>query len=461
MIAGNAAGSAAGTCVNEVIIKPLIRSIIRALLKQLTMSIVNWINGGNGTGQSSFVRNMALQMQMVGDAVALPFINQVRVALNPSFGAGIASSLLRKYAQTTSVGGYFAANRSTLAAASPNPPAFLAGNWSQGGTPALLSVAMRPENNPYMLEAAAESQRDTLVAQAQTNRRQDVSQGKGFMSWCGAGTSGSSGATGVSPGASCFDSNGKAGTVQTPGSVVQASVEQLLGSDVAQFVNPTDINSALAVIMSAAMQQTFNSIFGGSGLFGASQTSAARPQAITNALQASAAASQAAATAATNAANDKTAQISAYTDAWVTIGGAAQGAQSALSAMRSFCPDQGAAVQTALDTYVTPVVNQGQTVQTTAQTTSTAAQNLLQEATGNSSTLAAHTQALIAMTPTAVDVTTAQGDAASTQKATASSANPLTVTDGTLVDRLNLLTQNAGILTTACFAPQTATPATP
>ncbi|OGG40330.1 hypothetical protein A2118_01360 [Candidatus Kaiserbacteria bacterium GWA2_50_9] len=451
-IGGQTAGATTGECIYQLIIVPLARSMMRNILQSITSSIISWITGANGTGQPSFVQNLSRHLQAVGDAVALPFINQVRMVLSPQFGAAIASSLLANYARGTSVGGFLAANQSTLGRYSPNPSAFLAGNFSQGGIPAWFALTTQNENNPYLAKIAANDQLGSLVAQAQANRRQDLVQSKGFLSWCGA-TNSSMGPSGINPGVVCRNSDGTESPVKTPGTVIQGYAQQALGSGIAQLINPQDIDSALAAILSAAVNQVIQGVFGaGGGLFGASQPSSIRPQAITDALQNTAASNSSAMTSANAVADAALTRATNYSSAWNTIGTAASSAAASVAPLKNIetCASQSSVA----DSDINSTLAQMQQASSDVSTTQALANRVKQEAaSGASAALTTDTQVLGTMIPDA-SVTSARADAVPLGGATANPTGSLSVSGGTLVDRMNLISQNAQNLNaTSCVAP--------
>ncbi len=470
------AGTTAGTCVTELIIKPIARQLIRQLIQQITSNTICWIKGGgscgsgNGTGQPSFVVNLSLNLQQLGDSVVLPFIAKIRMVLNPAFGASIASSLLTNYAQQTSVGGFLAANQSTLGRVSPNPSAFMGGTFSQGGIPAWFSLTTQNENNPYALYYAADRQLDRIKAEAQTNRKQDLTQSGGFLSWCGTtaeadakraaycaqnsddsdcNETGASG--GTNPGDTCTDQNGVSGTIKTPGSVIHDFTKSAVtDAGLDQLVNSNDLDSAIGAIISALVNTTIDSLAG--GLSGSASASSIRPQAITSQIYSTATNNTNSINNARAVVNNKIASATTYTTAWTTIGNAANSASTQVTALGAACASQwGAAAQLALGTIITPLITQSQTNLALVSVTQTFAQTVLQEAASNASTLSADVQTLSAMMPTPVDMTTAQTQSITTAgAAVAIPTGSLGVLGGSYVDQMNLIATNAQALSANC-----------
>ena len=454
-------------CLNEMVLKPAIRAMVRMVLQQFTKTVVDWINGANTSGQPSFVQSLARHMQALGDAITMPFINQVRTMLSPQFGAAIASSLLMNYAKQSSIGGFLAGNQSTLGRFSQNPNAFLAGDWSKGGTSAWFALTTQNNNNPYLLAQAAQSQLGGLLGQAQTNRRQDLTQSNGFLSSCGPDTTtapaepteeelvaaqGSDfyqndpdiAAAGVSPSVPCRNRDGTEGKAVTPGIAIQQYTQQLLSADVAQYIDPREIDAAFGIILQTAVNVGIKGIT--TGLFDVSGTSSLRPMSITNMQYNTATNNLGAQTAANTTAQSKLAQVAEYSAAWTTIANAAVAARDQVTALKQSCQSQAGAADAVLNGKINPVINQAQVALSTAASTKAFAQQVQQNITGGSNSLGQDTATLAALPPSAAEVTSAKANAATTPApggATADSSNPLSVSGGTTVDQMNLINGNA------------------
>lgn len=475
------------SCIAETVLMPLARAVARMILAQITASTINWITGRNGSGQPSFVQNISVHIQGVGDSVAVPFFSQVRTGFNSPFGSVISSALRLNYAQQTSMAGFFAANQSTLARYSPNPTAFVSGDWSQGGIGAWFALTTRTENNPYTLYQAAQSQLASNVGQAQTNRRQDLLQSGGFLSWCGASAANTTdegdgtAMEGVNPGDYCTNSDGTPGTIQTPGSVIHDYTQKaVVNSGIDQLISAQDLDAALGAIATALVGQ----VLGGSGLFGASRFSPSGRPAIVTQLQNYSANNSSAAASATALAQTVTTNIATFTGAWDTIAASANTASTTLASLARFCTDaavaapdnpsfaataraQAAATETTRAVAIVPLLAQArQAVASVAatealvlrvQAEAVAANTAAADITGAGGALSADTQALGAAPPSANDVALAQARATVTGGATASPAGSLTVSGGTYVDQMNLISTNAEALkTSVCVEPAAA-----
>lgn len=483
------------SCITDTILIPLARAVIRQMLQQLTASVITWINGGNGTGQPSFVMNLGVHLQSVGDSAALSLITGAATAFNSPFGSAISASLRLNYLQQTSMAGFFAANQSTLSLVSPNINSFLAGNWSQGGTAAWLALTTQPQNNPYALYQSAMSQLGSNVAQAQQNRRQDLLQSNGFLSWCGGNTTSTSGScvavngscpagcvpdgyaptgcsgSSISPQAPCTNPDGTPANAITPGSIIHDFTQQaVVNSGFQQLIASNDLDNALGAIVNALLKN----VLGGTGLFGASQPPSGGGRSITSQLNNYKPDNTAVGSSATAIAQAALDRIAAYNSAWSTIGAAANTASSSVQALITFCNAAAAdtanasnqtfiaaataqvtEAQTALTTYINPVIVQAQAAPGLSSTTQAFALKVSLEAATASSTLGTDVQTLTGMPPTAADLASAQQDATASGGA---QTNPdgslvLVANGASTVSRMNLLSTNAVNLETKVCTP--------
>lgn len=497
------AGSTAASCVYEMILIPLAKAAIRAILQQMTASVISFINGNNGTGHPSFVPNLSVHLQAVGDAVAVSFIARTATAFNSPFGHAISSSLQLNYNLQTSLAGFYRANQCTLFGASPNVNSFLAGNWSQGGVGAWMALTTQNQNNPYTLYQAALGQLGVNVGQAQADRRQDLSQSGGLLSWCGGDSTATPSMTisqetagaaqaqcinnggtadqcqtvydtylgdvgtsvAVSPKTPCTNPDGTPAKVLTPGSVVKSEADQALGAGWSQLISAQDIDTSLTLIAGALIGQVLGGV---GGMLGASVTVNGRP-AITTQLQNFSASNAAAASAASSLAQTTITTLGTYTTAWSTITTAANTASSSVIALQNSCPQQTNAVQTALANEIAPVISQGTQALTSAAFTRALANRVLAEAAaatsattasnGAAGALGADTQALAAAPPSIADVVNAQTSAGTSTGARATPSGSLTVSGGTIVDQMNLISANADAMRPSCNIPGAATTA--
>lgn len=494
--------------VNDYVLQPIAFIKSGALLKALTAGVIAYVNGkANGTGAPQFVQNLQGNLQRVGDTQALAFFAQYSRNSNSPFASSITSALRVQYLQQTSAAGFWAANRSTLGQYSPNVNGFLTGNWSQGGVGAWLALTTQSQNNPYMLYQNSQRQLASVVGSAQAARTETLKWGQGFLSWCGAaqevagpqpgacsstakggepctspaGVPGTCAVvetgnecipkTGVNPGDSCYQSDGTAGQIKTPGAVITASLNKALGGGQDKLTQIGNIGAQFQGILGsiATIMGTINlakDILNGpssGGLAGAGsgasfQSTSARDSSLignVNQNYANSAAAAAAAAAAQRAAAERAAaarrangpggtttgtdlasRITRYETAWASLKGAADTAKSAAQALSDACTTQVTAAQTAIITQIAPVLASA----ASAATITTTARSAIAAGTATEN-----------MQPTLDQVASAENDAASPLGETiATPPGSLTVSGGSVVDRMILITSNAAAIKNGC-----------
>lgn len=469
------------------------------MLKSMTVSVVAFVNGqANGTGIPQYVQNVNGLMQQVGDKQASVFLSQLSRSPNSPFAASIASSLRTNYLQQTSAAGFFAANQSTLHRASPNVNAFLNGDWSKGGVRAWFALTTQPQNNPYMLYQASQNQLGTLVATAQSATTRALDWGQGFLSWCGTsdGTESfdedgnSLGISGPLP--NCTQADGSPGSIKTPGSTIGATLNKVLGSSQDKLVQmgqlALEVNSILGnigTVMNTA--DAASQILGGAssqGLFGATATYQSNSRDFLGVSNA---------TVYQNVANsplissDILNRAAQYESSWNTIATPVRAAAVNVTDLANFCtaaadaaaampPDatgtvppyvtsfistsraEALSARSAFATYVSPALTRVATASTTVAAARAMVRKVQTELNSGSEgapgAYLADIQALQTMAPTTLDAANAEQDAMSFNQAVASPPGSLTVSGGTLIDRMNLLSTNSvARKTSMCILP--------
>lgn len=332
------AASTLASKINEYIFQPIAFIKSGALLKTLTAGVIKFVTGtANGTGVPQFVANTQKSLQQLSDMKAHAYLSQMGLTGSP-FASSIASALGLNYSYNSSLGGFWAANMNTLRAgsagipASANIPAYLAGNWSQGGVAAWFALTTMPQDNPYMLYQRSQAQMANVIGPgaggATGARLSELSWGKGMMSWCGTSNEATAaanasvtsayqacmaqcdaqaggytsacadhcteafsqnggsvgGARGINPGDACTKDDGTPGTIKTPGSVISDSLTKVMGVGPDKLVQMGNIGTKLGGILGsiANIMGTINlakDILSGpsnGGLLGANNSSAFR-----------------------------------------------------------------------------------------------------------------------------------------------------------------------------------------
>lgn len=525
--------------INTYVLQPLAFVLSGNLLKTLTASVVKFVIGqSNGTGAPQFTTNLNKSLQTLSDSQAQMYLKQISQTNSP-FASSITSALNTDYLQKTSLAGFWAANMCTLQKSSPNVSAYLAGNWSQGGVAAWFALTTESQNNPYTLYQNSQTQLANVVDSAVSSRLSELSWGQGFMSWCSVSDSATqtqnaaatelaacaaNGGTpaycdkvfsnaggavgGINPGDACINKDGTQGTMQTPGSVIKATLDKVLGAQQDKLVQMGNISSQITKILGdiATVINTVNlasNILGGNssmgGLLNAGGSSGALTQFAPPTRNSSgsftsgyfgttnSAINQSAASSAVSGgfSNDIISRTDAYLTAWHTIGVSADATASAVTSLINVCttnadtaraqlasagPDtkdalqafidaatlQATDAQTAFTTEVLPVTTKAAGV--SAEVTAILAMNNKVKNEIGTSAYADDVKTLTTMPPTSSDVSDAARNAtdsyalATTQTAASDKATPpgsLTITIPpamTIVGQMNNIIANAKVL---------------
>lgn len=477
--------------INTYYLQPLAFVLSGKLLKSMTASVISFVDGQtNGTGAPQFVQNLSGQLQNVGDVQARAFVTQFSQNSNSPFASAITSALSKNYLQQSSLAGFFAQNQCTLNQYSPNINAFLAGDWSQGGLSAWMALTTQDQNNPFTLLQNSQNALTSVVTSAQGAQLAQLNWGQGFLSWCGnSNTSASSGTGAFGSGSSgnpfgtsmppntCTNSDGTPGSIQTPGSVINGTLQKALGTTsdklVAMGNASAEINSIMGNI--ASVLSTVNlvtQILGGpgsGGLFGAGSSGAAQQYGNSSDYLglSQSTVSQDGANQGFSGATMLT-NVTQYQAAWNTINASAVSASTTVTNLIAHCTTAGgsavvSAAQTALTTEIAPVFTQISSASSIASAALAMVQKVQAEAmaagttdpNGAGGAYAADFQTLQTMPPTSADVANAQQQAQVLNAAIANPDGSLSVNASSIVDQMNLITTNGQALQTSCAMPPT------
>ncbi len=163
--------------------------IAKQIIRQMTTSLVTWINSGF-EGSPSFMQNpgsffLDVADQITGDFLAkhggpladlcTPFSIDIRLSLAFKYRPNVP----KRYACTLST--IIKNSKNAVEGASIN--GFTAGDFKQGGWPAFVSLTTEPQNNVYGAYLTAESELSIRVANAEIAKKDEISAGRGFLSW--------------------------------------------------------------------------------------------------------------------------------------------------------------------------------------------------------------------------------------------------------------------------------------
>lgn len=276
----------------ELVLDGIANYIAKAILRQLTTSVVNWINSGF-EGNPSFVTDPAgffvsIADQEIGKFIegsadlnflCSPFRIDVRVALAFQYSPFKKRITCTFSEALGNLGG-------AVDGASINGRSFTKGNFQNGGWNSWLTLTTQPQNNVYGATLMAQEELSLRIANKQVLGRDELSQGRGFLSWktdCAGknSTQASQIRDNLEYAKTSGDKEEEARQkallraeessgckINTPGSVIEGQLGKVLGSSIDNLGLADEFNE----IVNALFAQLVNQVIGGGGgLKGASQ----------------------------------------------------------------------------------------------------------------------------------------------------------------------------------------------
>lgn len=260
----------------------------KVIIQQLTADVVNWINSGFD-GNPAFMSNPGGFFTNIVDEQIGLMIEQspdLNFLCSP-YSIDIRLALAFKYRPfrkkvTCTLSDIISNSQNAIAGASIN--GFTAGDFSQGGWPAFLSLSTEPQNNIYGAYLEAENELSIRIGNKELLRRDELNQGRGFISWkkCtryadeevavegGYSTDPETGEQLPTAGGSASADTDAAGSgtasgkricapgyeeVQTPGSVIENSLTTHLGSGVRQLELADSFNEITNALVAQLINQ--------------------------------------------------------------------------------------------------------------------------------------------------------------------------------------------------------------
>lgn len=264
------AGAEIAERTKEDLLDGLAWMVAKVAVQSMTRSIVNWINSGY-EGSPAFSQNLNRDLRQVSDAIAgafltdffeanidTPFVSQARAAVSVYYLMSSGDALEQRLKYT--LAGY--ARRSTD---------FIRGDWSGGGLSGLYGLTFRCENDPNCASLLIQEKLIVSIDAHAQKLLHEFNAGRGFLSWQGKCHDDASVSSGKNKSTSLSDEKKCAKyDVVTPGSVVEQTLVDSLGSGVRQLELADSINE----IVSAVVMQMVGQVLGGGGLAGLSTPSA-------------------------------------------------------------------------------------------------------------------------------------------------------------------------------------------
>ena len=277
-VAATAAAStitAANTTAQSLAIAPknildaLAWMLAKTVIQSLTRSIVNWINSGF-QGSPAFITDLGRNLGNLADAVADDFIrglddvviSNTGFSIRAPFQDQIARKLREEFYRTTSSYGFDVRY--------PYRDCYRGQGFSMSG---FLCESQNPANNVYgRYQLARNELFRQLDTEAQT-RLQELSWGKGFLSWrgpCGPNANPAAAAAATHEGIHLGQKKTTRGCpIRTPGAVI----ENALGITTTSPFRQLELADSVNEIVLALMSQMVNQVLGGTGLSGVSSPS--------------------------------------------------------------------------------------------------------------------------------------------------------------------------------------------
>lgn len=275
-----------GICVPFTSLDSFAWFAAKVIIQQLTADLVNWINSGFD-GNPAFVDNPAgFFTNIVDEQIGLMIEQSADLNfLCSPFSIDIRLALAFKYRPfkkkvTCTLTEIISNSKGAIEGASIN--GFTAGDFKQGGWPAFISMTTEPQNNIYGAYMEAENELSIRIGNKELLRRDEINQGRGFLSWkkCtkyadqeteiegGYTTDPETGAQmPIAGGSSSSDTDAQAaasGTndrvcvseqTQTPGSVIESSLETQLGTGVRQLELADSFNEITNALVAQLINQ--------------------------------------------------------------------------------------------------------------------------------------------------------------------------------------------------------------
>jgi len=272
--------------IKEYVLDQIPWIISKTIIRQITRSTVNWINSGF-KGNPAYVTNPSQFLQDIGDSVAGQIIagSDLNFLCSP-FALDIRLSLAYNYSSQ-----FKDTISCTLSDVADNIQGFMDGGFTvNGGWESWSQLTQNPANNPYGAYIASQNEIAIRTARGQSIKLAELNWGKGFLSWetCDATPVSNTGSTldntfnsdgSINPVSSTGELNlSDSGVtentnckIETPGSVIEGQLENVLGSGVRQLELADSFNEIVGALVGQLVTQAFSA----TGLAGASKSGSA------------------------------------------------------------------------------------------------------------------------------------------------------------------------------------------
>ena len=336
------AGAVQGLNLKEYGLDPIAYALSQTVLNSMTQSVVNWVATGFN-GSPAFVTDLQRNLLRLGDATANNYLAQLQAdgRIDSPFRSSVLASARDTYYRNTGGGAFGAANPYTLNRTCARDTEFLAGTYFD--LDCFVGAFRNPANNPFGSSLLTTDAVLRQVGVEEDERREELRQGNGFLSWRRCENEPAAPAAGEPIDLTQVDTTANCPIVN-PGSAIYSAMTDVLGAPIARLTSADEINEIIVGLMSTLVNDLLNEGFAAISEQG---RNARTPSAAESNANASLLGSLSA-----SIANQKTV-VTSYQNAWQVIQGAANAAQARLQS----CTNSENA-QTILAREVQPVVTQ-------------------------------------------------------------------------------------------------------
>ncbi len=345
---------------SKQLLAPIAWTLSRAAIQSIVASTVRWINSGFN-GSPGYVTNLSETLSSVADAQANIYFGQLlnsNALIRSPYQDQVYQYIRNNYQKSTARDAILGAHEYDLDLHTVNASGFLAGATTQGGLNAWFAAITNPANTPVGAMQIAQNELAASVIGAQEERKTELNWSQGILSFRGkCNSSTSSNTVSLSSAEPCYGAS-----IQTPGSIIKASLDKTFGSGIDSLVSAKDFDE----IVSALLSQLILHISGGAGsLRGLSDPSSSTGGTtyFNQTDPSQAAANTSVSSDFASILTSQTTQMQQFQSQWQTIYTAAQAAQSSLNSQS--CPMNS----NTLTNVVRPVIDQATTEISNAQTT--------------------------------------------------------------------------------------------
>ncbi len=239
--------------VKEFILDNIAWNLAKMVLREITTSTVTWINSGF-EGNPGFISDPASFFKNVGDELLGQMISDQKnlAFLCSPFSLDLKLQLAFKYSPfqkriactLTDV-----IRNTTGAIENASINGFTAGDFSQGGWPAFVSMTTEPQNNLYGAYVQADFELSARIANMQKLKSDELNQGRGFLSWKKCKTEPNSDPDFVGPPQQTCE-------IQTPGSVIANVLDANATGPMQDLHIADEINEIVGALFSQLVTKT-------------------------------------------------------------------------------------------------------------------------------------------------------------------------------------------------------------